>query len=119
VIWGAKASLRWRFCLKRKMFSASTPSPDKPAKALYHFTESDFWLNPCHVSFLRKPPVCGAQVSAAAPLLVPQGDNRVYFGSPPRRNISGQECHKPNQQNGGQKDGAALTEWQEIVVNEA
>ncbi len=27
VIWGAKASLSCRFCRKRKMFSASTPSP--------------------------------------------------------------------------------------------
>ena len=31
--------------------------PGKPEKDLHHFAESDFWLSPCHISFLRKPPV--------------------------------------------------------------
>src|SRR6266403_2739371 len=81
VIWGAKASLRWRLPEKENVLGEH-PQPGKPGKDLYHFTESDFWLSACHVSFLRKPPVsiCAEhRLSAAAPLLVPQGDNRVHF----------------------------------------
>src|SRR4029077_20563815 len=48
---------------------------------------------------------------------VPQGDDWVHFGRPPRGDVTSQECRKPNHENGRQKDRAALIEWQEIIVH--